>query len=904
MNGYRPERRCNGRNSTARGPWWLWAVMALLMASLGADSAWGQPQADRQRAQDRARLARSIEQTSGLFPADDPQTPDGPSPRPSLTGRDEIAALQEPLAGVAIEGNRTIPTEEIARRLKSRAGRTPTPEQVKEDVRSLYTSRWFFSVETQVRRTPEGPVLVFKVVERPILASVEFKGITGTPWNKKRELRELADLTGLKSGAAYDVGANKEAAQRIERHYREKGFMYAKVTIEKGESPDDREVVFHIDKGPKVHVDKVSFEGNHFFSDAQLKTQLKTKTRFLYLLGGKYDPSTVPEDVAALKQYYHSVGFFDVKISEEQSVTDNRASVKIAYQIEEGPRYKVRGIEFQGIRVLAEETLRDGMKLKAGDYFNERMLSRDVEGLLGKYGKLGRIFATVNPAPRFLEEPGTLDVVFQVDEDRPYKIGRVRVHILGDHPHTRESVVLNRLPFRTGDLASRDAIKKGEQRLAGSQVFAGATPNSPDRPRISVAPAEPKNQPRQKKPTVDLARGQSPGIATRRGQSADAELLAQGTMFEGAPLGPMGPSVFENDIPGYIDADVYGTETQTGRLMFGVGVNSNQGLVGSFVLEENNFDIFRAPRNFQDLVDGAAFRGGGQQLRIEAVPGTQLSRYLISWRDPYFLDQNISAGGSFFYYTRFFPNWNERRLGGRISAGHQFTPEWSGSVSLRLEGVELTDPSIPIPKTLAEALGNSFLSTVRANLVHDTRDSPFLPGSGHYIELAYEQGFGEWVYPRAEFEARQYYTVYERPAGGGRHIVSTTFQVGWTDNGTPIFEKFYAGGFQSFRGFAFYGVTPRETGVRVGGRWQALGSAEYLFPVTADDMIQLVAFTDFGTVEDRVAFDDFRLSVGGGVRLTIPAMGPVPIALDFGFPILKQDFDSKQIFNFYVGLLR
>jgi outer membrane protein insertion porin family len=129
-------------------------------------------------------------------------------------------------------------------------------------------------------------------------------------------------------------------------------------------------------------------------------------------------------------------------------------------------------------------------------------------------------------------------------------------------------------------------------------------------------------------------------------------------------------------------------------------------------------------------------------------------------------------------------------------------------------------------------------------------------------------------------------------------------QIGWTGSDTPIFERFYAGGFQTFRGFAFRGVSPRELSVRVGGEWMAIGTVEYMVPLVASDMVQAVVFSDFGTVEEDVSFDDFRVTAGFGLRVTVPAMGPVPLAFDFAFPITSQDFDDEQVFSFYVGMTR
>ena len=83
-----------------------------------------------------------------------------------------------------------------------------------------------------------------------------------------------------------------------------------------------------------------------------------------------------------------------------------------------------------------------------------------------------------------------------------------------------------------------------------------------------------------------------------------------------------------------------------------------------------------------------------------------------------------------------------------------------------------------------------------------------------------------------------------------------------------------------------------------------INTLEYLFPLTADDMMHGVVFTDFGTVEPTSTIDDFRVAPGFGLRITVPAMGPAPIALDFAFPVLKADTDDTEVFSFFIGLQR
>lgn len=795
----------------------------------------------------------------------------------------------EPLADVVIEGNKTIPSEAILPYIKSQRGRPISEAQVREDISELFRTRWFYNVEKFVRPTEKGLVLVFRVLERPMVRSVEYRG------NGKISTKRLEAITQLTEGHAYDVASNRECARRIEEEYHRKGYPFAKVTLLKGNSPDDRDVIFQIEEGKKHIVTSIKITGNETFSEPLLETKLRTKKAILAqpFLGGKFDPATIPDDKAALRDYYHSLGFFDVKIDHRVATYDNliykgTTNVVIEYTIDEGPRFKLGEIVIRGNEIFSEEELRRDMEIAAGEYYDARKLRTDLENLQNKYYELGRLFSKVDVDRRFREDSGWVDLQFMINEDRVTKIRRVNVHIQGDHPHTKETVVLNRILTHPGDLANPRDIRLSERRLE-NQIFERGPGQGP---RVQVSPVEP-------------VLAQAPD-SVFRGQSYDP-LVPQppNPLFENSPQGdPFDRALREP--PGYVDLDYYVTEARTGRLMFGAGFNSDAGVVGNIVLEENNFDIFRPPTSFHDLLNGTAWRGGGQRFRIEAIPGDIVSRYLVNWSDPYFLDTDFSFGVSGFFFNRFYPDWDEQRLGGRLSLGYQFTREVAVTGALRLEEVTIENPDLPTPPILQEAVGSNFLSSARVAVSHDTRDTPFLPAEGHFLQVSAEQAFGDFVYPRFEAEARQYFTVYRRIDGAGRHVLSLSSDVAWTDVDTPVFERYYGGGFQSFRGFAFRGISPREpensAGVAIGGRWMFLGSAQYQFPITADENIQGVVFTDLGTVERDVGFEDFRVSVGAGLRLTIPAMGPAPIALDWAVPLAKEGFDDTRVFSFYVGL--
>ena len=581
--------------------------------------------------------------------------------------------LDEPIEDVVIEGNSTIPNPEIAKHIKTRPGRPVTQKQIKDDVDALVRTRWFASVEPTLRRTEEGVVLVFRVLERPIVRRVEYKGL------KKVKQKVFDAMTQLKPGSPFDVSSNRECTRRMEEYYHEKGFAFATVELEKGNDRDDREVVFLINEGPKVHVASVKFDGNKEFYDGILKTKTRTKTRLLWVFGGKYDPTTIKDDVEGVKQYYHSLGYFDVDIQHRLKFSEDKSKVEIHYDIDEGIRYKIRNIELAGNNILSEDKIRGMMKVEEGVPYNTRDINRDVDAIKTKYGEQGRLFCRVDAVPRWTEEEGIVDIVYKIEEDKVYRIRNLNVHILGDHPHTRTNLVRNIATVQPGDLADPKKIHLMKRRLEGSQNFdTGAEggvrietnvvknnnwidkreyddivrgQSAPTRREKTSKEATAPQQDSQNRTTTNThsvtggmfglhsmigtnasrAESRDPFVAVAshfdkiaqpvalhddrpkapvddrlspitpvfRAQSRDPLQPPANFGFDNSPQGDPFGNAIRNPDPGelerlpppeFIDIDTYLTEARTGRLMFGVGVNSDAGVVGNIVLSEQNFD--------------------------------------------------------------------------------------------------------------------------------------------------------------------------------------------------------------------------------------------------------------------------------------------------------------------------
>ena len=1011
------------------------------------------------------------------------------------------------MAEVRIAGNETTSTTQVINNIITRAGRPFDETVVQRDVRNLANLGWFVDVKSLYERTPQGRIVIFQVVERPTIRYVEYVG------NTRVKDKTLAKQTLLKVGGSVDPYAVQEGKRKLRDYYVSKGYNNIQISILEGDKPTDQGVTYLIHEGVAQKIWKTKFVGNDsgFVSGSRLKTLIKSKPPLFYLFKGHLDRDKIDADIAAITDYYRAHGYFQARVSRRIDPGDEGDWSTLTFVIHEGIQSKVRNVTVMGNTKFEQKPLEEKLTLTGGLPFEQAKMQKDAQWLQELYGSQGYVFADVQPETIYLEEPGQVDLRYDIKEGDRFRVGRIFVHINGDNPHTRIQTALNRVTLRPGQIMDIRELKASERRLLASSLFhtdaqsgqrpkityripedaeiglaerptgnvRGQSPDNvgppvlpplgsnvqlPTRPAVIDNPTPPMRrgdmevhyyvddvehfrrwqeaelQPEPPTPPAPLPgaeirvndawempetspkplprdlqqpiyRGQSPDAAPMpywapqrasapqvvqrppaagapqpndpyavaqqpqttnqayenvravRGQSpvnqAYATLPAGGTpavaqggqvipvappasatvggvtpaQYSGnlqppagsvapQPLSPLGPlpgmSVdpqmplsldpnLPNNTEGMVDVYVDGTETQTGRLMIGFGVNSDAGVVGNVVVDERNFDWTRLPTSWEDVRNGSAFRGAGQRFRIDASPGSEVNRYLVSFQEPYLLDRPISLGLSGSYFDRNYRDWDEQRIGGRISLGHQWVErDLSATLAYRGENVEIYNPSVPfgVVPLLDEALGDNVLHGFRLSVINDTRDSAFLATQGHYFEVGGEQVIGTFDYPRVDVDFRQYWMLRERPDHSGRHVLSFSTTVGYTGTQTPIYENFFAGGFATMRGFDFRGASPVDNGVEVGGRFQWLNSVQYLFPVSADDMLHGVAFCDFGTVEPDTKIQNFRVAPGIGARITVPAMGPAPIALDFAFPVSYASFDDREVFSFSMGFSR
>jgi outer membrane protein insertion porin family len=397
----------------------------------------------------------------------------------------ELQSAGSPVADIRIVGNETVGTDEVVSYLRTRKDREFEPSTVQADKRRLITSGLFRDVRIYTQPVANGIVVTFEVFERPTIRYLRFLGDRAV--GEKALKRE----SGLEVGDALNLYAVQEARRKIEDFYHRKGFPHAQVEILQGAQTEDRGVALQISEGPLQRIEKVVFIGNEIASDQRLKTMVQSKPGYLwYLFRGKVDQSKIEEDVDRLTAYYRGLGFFRARIGRELDYDDRHEWLTLRFVIDEGPRYVIDSVQFAGSTRFDGPELKHQLELSEGKFFNLASMHKDLNLLRDLYGSQGHIFADVQADPRFqFDEPGKLDLIYKVDEGKQFRVGRINIHIAGEFPHTRESVVRNRLSLRTGDIVDIREVRASERRLKASQLFEN-DPSAGKSPRIVIRPPQ------------------------------------------------------------------------------------------------------------------------------------------------------------------------------------------------------------------------------------------------------------------------------------------------------------------------------------------------------------------------------------------------------------------------------
>ena len=774
-------------------------------------------------------------------------------------------AVGLPVLSVEVVGNERAGDTLVLNAARTAVGEAFDPETVAEDYQRIYALRRFRRVEAryEVVRADDGTrgvAVVFEVEELPTVAAVRFEG------NRRVDdatLRRLIDAeAGLAAGARGDPVLLAFAADAIERYYESKSHALAEVRAERDEGTGA--AVFRITEGPRVFVRNVDFLGADSFTEGELKKQVRTRPRgpLGFFGDGRLDERQIEEDVQSLRRFYRQEkGFFDARVGRRLVWSPDLSEVQVEFLVDEGPRYRIGEIEFEGVEALDEAALRarlaEEARLAEGTPYDGERVRAAVAEIVEAYSPLGYIYSPPPPGiaadPQYLNvrvdeafrlEPGVVDLTVRVGEGRPFRVGEVRVR---GNTKTQDKVILRQFDTAPGELYDSDDVQRATRRLQAGGYYS----------QVRVTPVLPP------------------------GQDADSDTR---------------------------DILVEVEEQSTAVLTFGGSVSSNGGLFGTISYEQKNFDLFDLPEGLGDTF-GGAFQGAGQTFLVRLQPGTVRTNASVAFYEPYLLDQNLGFGTDAYYRTVRRREYRDTRGGGRVRLIPRLGRNLSTTFSLRGEDVRIFDLDAPLrdrAPDIREFEGHTTLTSAGFAVGYTDVDSPLNTTLGYAVDAGWESFgvLGGPSFQRVTASVNGFVPLY-RDLGDRAVVLEGRGDAGAIYNDAPFFERFYEGGFGSVRGFRYRGISPRG-GIDddpVGGDFTFTASTAVSFPLY-EETLRGVAFVDAGSVDDDTSLTTIRVAAGFGFRLTLGPLGGVPIALDFAWPINKRPEDDEQVFSFSLGILQ
>lgn len=771
---------------------------------------------------------------------------------PAARSADGTDALPTTVLEVRVRGNKRISERAILARVNTRAGQVYDEQVAKDDRARLEQTRQFRNVAVVKAQTDRGIVVTFVVAERQVLSRISFQGNKSYSDKLLRKELPFADVDPIDPGL---IAAGQRA---LEAYYRKKGFHLVRVTVDEQALEENREVTYRIIEGPRVRVDHVKFlyDDHKTFGDLKLRGKLKTRQAFLFLSRGKLDLDLLAQDVATLQSFFRAEGFLDVEVASSLVFSPDKEHVTVQFLIHEGDRYRVGEVRFENNRVFADRELATRIEMEPGKYFTALGLQRDTERLEGAYGEIGYVETSIASRMVYLEPrfqgDARVALVYGVTEGEQFHLGRVTIR---------------------GNDVTKDRVIRRQMTMYPGQLY------------NSVAQARSKLQ------------------------------LQESRLFDGVEITPYGEG------PDVRNALVTVEEGRTAEFIVGFGFSTNSGPVGTASFTQRNFSWTEWPESWAEVWRAQGWKGDGQVFALNLEAGSEILRGRVDWREPYLFDLPVSFGTGLYLFGRVRETYDEERLGAQLSLGKQFPNRWYAELSSRFERVDVSDLGRNAPPDVIEVKGYSELLGFKGTLVRDRTDSRWRPSEGNRFRTGYEQVMGDYTFGKADAEFTQYWTLY-LDALDRKHVLAARVSAETIVGDAPVFERFYAGGLGSVRGFRYRGISPRQlvarvasngnpeidpkTGARkfepqvVGGEAAAFAGAEYSFPLVGENL-RGVMFVDSGTAERDWDIGTWRVSAGFGIRLYLPFFGPVPMSLDFGFPIVEDPFDENELISFAFG---
>lgn len=664
----------------------------------------------------------------------------------------------------------------------------------------------------------------------------------------------------------------------------------------------------------KSIVEEITFSKTRYISGALLKKKIKTQV-------GKFlDSKVVQDDINTIKELYVKKGLTKIEVDVEKFIDDVTNKASLHFVIREGHKIRVKRINvfgnhaFSNAKILKVIKSRNKWLFNSG-YLKEEILEEDMGRITSFYEQNGFIDAAAKNEIEYLNS-GLVEITITIDEGKRYYVGNMAIN---GNQIISEKEILNAMEgVKQGGVFSREKLTADIANIRSlyfdkGYIFANineSTALDPDTGKVDV------NIKVEEGSVAYIEKVKIQGNTRTRDIVIRRELkMYPGDKFDGAKLKRSKERLsnlgyFEDVSFDIEDTDTYDRkdllvqvkEAKTGTFSFGGGFSTVDKIVGFVEIEQRNFDFANWP----------TFTGGGQQLEFRAETGSTRNNLRLSFTEPWIFDHPVSGGFDLYKSKRDREEdtgyaYDEDRLGGDIRFGKSFSEYDSGTVMYKIEQVKIGNFESNVSADLLAEEGSNTVSSLGFTAKRDTRDSVFNPTKGFILNggvdfaggpLGFDEDFIRTTVGGSYYIPLNFKSVLEMRVKAG-------FINAYGDSDrVPIFERFFAGGAKSIRGYDERGVGPLDSVTEdpIGGESMLIANIEYTIPVI--DFLKLAAFFDAGNVWADVndfASDEFKTGTGLGLRVKTP-IGPVN--LDYGYPLSDEPGKDDKTGKFYFSVSR
>ena len=746
-------------------------------------------------------------------------------------------------------------------------------QKVSNAIKKLWESDSFSEVEVYVEDIDgQNVVLKFRLQDLMELGEVKFKG-KGIGKSKNEKL--IKD-NSLKPGTKITNNLISTLSTKIPEEYKKKGFADAKITIQDKVNANDPNLIdwtIQVDKGKKIKIAKIEFEGNEQISDAKLKKKgfKDTKQKRLSLKGifkpSKFIREKYDEDKVNLIKYYNSLGFRDARILSD-SVWRNDKGFNINVKLNEGKKYYIGDISFIGNTSYSTEVLQKLLGYRKGEIYDAVGFNKKVGEDGGKeddsdikslYLNNGYLFSNVVPVEKAVRGD-SIDIEIRIKEGEKAAWNRIT---WSGNTTTHDHVILRSLRTKPGNLFSKLDIKRTYFDLAGMQFF------DPQQIGQDVVPNPQDN-------TVDLhwklvEKGSSQ-VQLQAGYGGSSFIGTLGLTFNNFSLRNFLKLKDFKPVP-QGDGQTLSVQAQAGQYFKNYSLSFTEPWLFGTRPTALSVGLNHSSVNYTDTY------GASQKLNIFSA-SLGLNK-LLNWPDNYF---SLYTGIAYQRYN--FSNYPFQFGGTTVYNGNVNNFSFNVGLSRNSAGY---DPIFP---------------TTGSNVEASVKFTPpySLFQKKDYSSMSAQEKYKWMEYFKVKLKADSYSEII------GKLVLRSSAEMGFLQGykkelGAPPFERFYVGGTGLFggrfdgreliplRGYenaSTEGGTSTDITPYGGGTIYSRYTAELRYPISMNQTAKIYAltFAEAGNVWNNFSsFNPFQLkrSVGVGVRVYMGAFGLIGFDFAYGF---------------------